>query len=769
MNIRPRFSKIVSCLIILLLTGTTLAAARITTQPAITLTINEPQYSFGSTQLADGTYATITASTTDATTTTLGAPKLPVINYLVEIPEAATPVLTITQDSWTETSLAAQGQSGLVAPVQPSLVKEPGATVPFTFDAMLYATNAYYPTTTASIQTVGYIRGHRVALIQVSPVQYNPVTGALRLLNGCTVSVSLPGSDMDKTHAILSRYDAPSFVTQEQSLFTNYGMLEAGTNGPKSEGYLILVDDNLQSAIQPFADWKASLGFDVTVTLTSQIPGGVTKEHIYTYFKDAYENWSNPPVYILLVGDTPQIPTYTGSETNTCTDLYFVTVNGTDYFADIYIGRFSAATADQVTAMVDKTLYYEQGIFPDNAWLKHAVFMASNDNYQVSEGTHNYVISTYLDPAGWTSDKLYCHTYGATPAEVSAALNDGRNIAIYSGHGAETYWADGPVFYQSDVNALTNDGLYPFVCSHACLTNQFTVSECFGETWIRASHKGGLAFWGATTYSYWDEDDILERAMFQAWWSDNIEFLCGMTNQALLYLYQHYAGGGMTLYYFQEYNLLGDPSHKIWKDDPNPNLPPAIPGAPTGPTQGISFLTYSFNATATADPEGQQVFLKFSFGDGNESDFLGPYSPGQIATASHAWSHNGTYQVKALAKDINGSQSGWSDPLAITIKDLPKLNITGVKGGIAIHVTVKNRVDQDLKNVLWDVKVKAPMLLTYGDMNGLISTIPGSGEYVVKTGWLVGFGPLTLTIKVGDATCTASGLLLGPFAVGVKA
>ena len=107
--------------------------------------------------------------------------------------------------------------------------------------------------------------------------------------------------------------------------------------------------------------------------------------------------------------------------------------------------------------------------------------------------------------------------------------------------------------------------MYPFVCSHACLTNQFTESECFGETWVRAPHKGGIAFWGATTYSYWDEDDILERSMFKAWWEDNLETIGGMTNMGLYYLYQYYSGGGMTKYYFEEYNVLGDSSVKIWR------------------------------------------------------------------------------------------------------------------------------------------------------------------------------------------------------------
>ena len=39
-------------------------------------------------------------------------------------------------------------------------------------------------------------------------------------------------------------------------------------------------------------------------------------------------------------------------------------------------------------------------------------------NYQISEGTHNHVISNYLDPNGYITDKLYQVTYGATTQDV---------------------------------------------------------------------------------------------------------------------------------------------------------------------------------------------------------------------------------------------------------------------------------------------------------------------------------------------------------------
>jgi hypothetical protein len=104
--------------------------------------------------------------------------------------------------------------------------------------------------------------------------------------------------------------------------------------------------------------------------------------------------------------------------------------------------------------VITKTIFFEEGNYPDTEYLVRAVFMASQDNYPVSEGTHNYVIDNYMTPNGFTSDKLYCHTYNATTQQVRDSFNDGRIFGIYSGHGGTYSWADGPPFSQSDVEAL---------------------------------------------------------------------------------------------------------------------------------------------------------------------------------------------------------------------------------------------------------------------------------------------------------------------------
>jgi Peptidase family C25/Propeptide_C25/PKD domain len=711
---------------------------------AITMTVVPPNIVYGQSTLAGRNFATLELSG-EGFTTVIGEARLPTLSRFIEIPQGANPELIVESISWQTTSLAALHLPSSIIPVQPSLIKIEGASVEFTLDNTFYAMNTFLPTTIADIHVIGELRGRNIALLEISPVQYNPVSGELKIMTKCELRINLPGSDLIKTTEKVDRYTTPSFEQMFNTLLINSGSLQVtGKGEPKQEGYLIIVADDFYNAIQPFADWKSAKGFDVTITKTSEIPSGPTKENIKAYIVNAYNTWPTPPTYVLLVGDVAQIPTWTGSATGTCTDLYYVTIDSGNYFADVIISRFPAATADQVTAMVDKTIYYETGSFTNTSWIKKAVFMASSDNHLVSEGTHNYVIDTYMTPHNYACDKLYSY-YGATTAQTSAAINNGRSLAIYSGHGSETSWADGPPYSQSNINALTNDGIYPFVCSHACLTCQFTVSECFGETWLRASHKGGLAFWGATDYSYWDEDDILERNTFKAWWDDGIETIGGMTNMGLFYLYQYYGGSGMSQYYFEEYNVLGDSSVKIWRDQPNPSMPPNTPNEPSGSTTGLIEIEYTFTATTT-DPEGDNISFKFNWGDGNFSDWIGPYSSGGIVNAKHSWAALGTYQVKVKAKDTSGGESGWSVGHTISIVDAPIIRVVWIMGGLHVSTLIKNDGGVTANNVNWSISLDGNVFIGKKTTGQIASLGPGE-QQVISSKFIFGLGSTVITVS----------------------
>jgi hypothetical protein len=343
-------------------------------------------------------------------------------------------------------------------------------------------------------------------------------------------------------------------------LVTNPSLIPAG-QGRGANSYLIFVAQALQSDIAAFVAAKTDQGFAVN---TQVVAPGATTAQIKSYIQSL---WGGPdaPAYVLLVGDTNLIPYWVGvGVDNPDSDLYYVCMDGTsDWYPDIAIGRFPVRTATQLNAVVNKTLYYETGPLADPGYLNRAVFMASSDNYQVSEGTHNWVINNYMTPKGVASDKRYCHTYNATTQQVRDSFNGGRIFGIYSGHGSETSWADGPVFSQSDITGLTNANMYAFVASFACLTGRFSVDECFMETWLRSANKGAITALGSSVYSYWTEDDILERKLFDSIYDqgDSVVSRVGpVINDAKLRYLAYFGAGGSTRRYFEMYNIMGDPA-----------------------------------------------------------------------------------------------------------------------------------------------------------------------------------------------------------------
>jgi len=98
------------------------------------------------------------------------------------------------------------------------------------------------------------------------------------------------------------------------------------------------------------------------------------------------------------------------------------------------------------------------------------------------------------------------------------------------------------------------------------------------------------------------------------------------------------------------------------------NLPPFIPSQPSGPISGNTGTSYNYSANTT-DPDNDNIYYWFNWDDGNNSGWVGPYTSGSTATASHTWSSPGTYQVKVKAKDTYGAELGtlWSDPLNVII------------------------------------------------------------------------------------------------------
>lgn len=554
---------------------------------AISVKITLPGFMHETVETDQGAFSRLVLDGEGYTTQT-GHPQLPVIRRLIEIPYGAEANLIIGPTTMRQDALESFGVTNRIVPVQPPVEKVPGAreAAEFVLDQSAYSQSAYTVGELARIGSDNYLRGHRFVMLEIFPFDYNPADAQLRIISDIEVEIQLSGSNAALTRQMKERYADLYVRNLAKRLFINAGTLDDPDLIPPPLGLLIITSPHNAGLqiVQDFVAWKENKGFHTTLATT--IETGTTTNSIQTYIQEAYNTWPIPPNFVLLIGDVDVIPYWVGTGgSSPATDLYYATLEGGDLFADVGIGRFSPSNDANLANMINKTLEYEQvGWTGNDTWEKYAVFMASNDNWTVSEGTHEYVINNYLLPDGYSVDRLYSHTYSATTQQVTNSLNAGRSLAVYSGHGSVTSWADGPPFSQANVQALVNE-VYPLVCSHACLTGQFSSGECFGETWLRVPH-GALAFWAASVSSYWGEDDILEKRMFEGFFDvqwpqedQHLTWISGMTDYAKVELWQHYGGGGLSHRYMEMYNILGDPTVDIWTDVPQlltVNFPGAV-------------------------------------------------------------------------------------------------------------------------------------------------------------------------------------------------
>lgn len=497
---------------------------------------------------------------------TIGQADLPVIRQLIDIPYGAEVKLTVLSYQTEEIDLGQLGFDRPIMPYQGPIVKTEEALRQHVFrmDKVYYQSDEYQQLPLTEFREVGNLRGHRLGQVTLNVVRYLPARNKIIIYKNIELKVEFSGADIATTRQIHEKYDSPFFTPVLKEFLIN---LES-TRGDLTRypiHYVIIYYDAFESDLQPFIQWKQQKGFIVTAEKISTI--GNTTTAIKNYIQNLY-NGPTPPSFVLLVGDKEQITTNNGQAGSHVTDLYYTTMTVGDFVPDIYIGRLSAQVSPHLTAQLDKILPYEQYQFSQTAFLNHGCFIATSDagNYTIAEGTHNYVINTHFIPNNLLYDKLYAITYGSTGQDVINAVNAGRFIVNYSGHGSGTSWA-GPSVSQSMVNSTTNVGMYPFVISNACDTGEFQLLECFGETWVRKANGGGLAFTGASNSTYWGEDDDWERRAYDGVFWENYHTLAAFILRGNLGVLN--SGSSRAKYYFEVYHLFGDPSLMLyWGEAP---------------------------------------------------------------------------------------------------------------------------------------------------------------------------------------------------------
>jgi PKD domain-containing protein len=116
------------------------------------------------------------------------------------------------------------------------------------------------------------------------------------------------------------------------------------------------------------------------------------------------------------------------------------------------------------------------------------------------------------------------------------------------------------------------------------------------------------------------------------------------------------------------------------------NSAPSTPSI-NGPNSGKAGENHEYKFQST-DPEGDNVFYCIDWGDGTGEVCIGPFASGIQATASHTWSSQGDYTIRAKAKDIHDAESDWAT-LEVTMPKNKQYMPLGIILAFGFDVDVK--------------------------------------------------------------------------------
>ncbi len=560
----------------------------------------------------------------------VGSPRLPVVRRRVAIPYGGTVSLQATMSKLQTVEL-----SSALFPAQPPQPKtdEPRS---FVFDPGAYNAVVEIPGH-ARIVDEQILRGVRHVLVEFAPVSYDPAGGTITIAREMTLTVHVEEADLVQTRAVLQR-TLPGLRHEVQANLLGVDrLLPQPKNGPQATPihYVLVVADHngqgFENVLSPLIDWKQEKGFQVSVLHTSET--GSSKEQIKAALRTLYESPAEGigvPAYVILVGDVQHIPFWEGrgDGEDQAADMYYGTMDAPDasytqdQVPDFHVGRFSVAIADELEVVVSKTLAHEWPADTTADWFVNSLWVASDDHDALGRETHQWVADGFID-GGMTLTNAFKDQIGESQAvNVSkGAIEAGMSIINYSGHGGHDGWACVPV--DNDyVMDLTDTGAYPFVITNACQTGQFQYNnqgDCFSEAWLK-SPGGAVASWAASNNSLWSEDDLIEKAVWSAFWpslrsrtddshmsgypwpvDDAYTTVGQVTDMGLLVFHERADQSWSVQYAMEEYNVMGDPSVDLWTT--RPQTPDVT--APSSLLMGMP----SYDATVSIAGEPQKNVL----------------------------------------------------------------------------------------------------------------------------------------------------------------
>ncbi|MBI4647063.1 MAG: DUF1573 domain-containing protein, partial [Bacteroidia bacterium] len=586
----------------------------------------------------------------------VGRPSLPAHNDIVALPVNANPKIIIMDYEIEEYS----GYN--IHPALKPAIDTKGAPDPeFEIDNQIYSTDAYFPKKPVEIVEIQKLRGIPIAIVQIRPVQFNPVQKKIKVFSKIRYRIEFEGAAKSFDQSLFNNSD--NYNNLLKNIIINDKVIPiqhaVKSYDSQAKNYIIITHSNYLSAADTLATWKKQMGLTVDIVSKSSWTAAQVKDSI----RVRYMTWSPKPDYFVIIGDHDKVPgeiytdPYYGD--NFATDLYYACMDGTgDYFPDMAHGRISVSSAAEAMSVILKIVNYERNPVSAASFYSNGLncVQFQDDDYdgyedrrftKTSEDVRSYLISkgyniarvyytessvnptnynnaTYSTGQPIPSELLRANGFAwdGDAADITSAINAGKFYVLHRDHGYSggTGWAS-PEYLTSDIDYLSNGNNLPVVFSINCHTGEFMLPECFAEKFLRKSGGGAVGVFAASYLSLSGYNDGLTTGFFDAIWSSpglvpvfgtggvpsptltphsDIRTMGDVLNQGLIRMMEIWAGETTYFRYTHElFHYFGDPAMRIPTASPQTILASHTDTIPCGATSLSITSSNCLNGFAT--------------------------------------------------------------------------------------------------------------------------------------------------------------------------
>jgi len=482
-----------------------------------------------------------------------GRPEVPHFSRLLAIPARAAVRLEFEA---LETEIIPNIE---LMPAQGDEPEELNAAAPIHFDMSAYSQNAFYPEQRVKVGEPAVMRGVRLVPVQMSPVQYNPVTKELRVVHRFRVKAHFEGQDL--RHVPNRKFAlSPSWANMLSTTLINPEDLEVDQTQPGS--YLIICENDatLLNNLASFVDWKKRKGHSVTI---STFAAGASTTAIKNLIQTAYNTWEIPPEYVLLFGDTSGDYALPGWSPEGV-DHPYSQLDGGDILADVAVGRLPAENAIETMTMINKVLFYEKMPFVTSSdWYHQSVLTAGSGSGSSPIQTNRWIKTRMIWHNYTRIDTMWYTMGGSISTTITNAVNNG--VTYYNFRG---YLYGGLSI--GGIDGLTNGRRLPFCTDITCGTGGFD-DDSQMEHWVSVgtptTPKGAIAAVGTATWSTNTRcNNTIDVGIYAGLFDEDITQAGNALNRGKLELYNAYqTNSSGNVSNFSLWNALaGDPGVDLY-------------------------------------------------------------------------------------------------------------------------------------------------------------------------------------------------------------